>query len=199
MRNSHASFRRLARQFATLGVLAIAACVSGPLATAGGALPAVRQDANPPGRSPQSGVPSEAEVAAAIRDAATAHEELQQTLESIVSSRQQMMQTIESNDLEAFRSQAAKIQDQLAFSRRTMDRAVLNGDWREPQKKRKAAVVADSMQGAQILSLMTVAISSGYEYPTKKIPDSAADAAVRLFDRIERLALAVKALNQRAR
>ena len=198
MRKNHASFRRLSRQVATLGVLAIVACVTGPVATAGGALPAVRRDANSPGRSPQTGVPSDAAVAAAIRDAGTAHEELQQTLESIVSSRRQMMQTIESNDLEAFRAQAAKIQDQLAFSRLTMDRAVLNGNWREPQKKRKAAVVADSMQGAQILSLMTVAISAGYEYPTKKIPDSAADAAVRLFDRIERLAVAVKTLNQRA-
>ena len=198
MRKNHASFRRRLRQMATLGVLAIAACVTGTLATAGGVLPAVSRGANTSGRSPQSGVPSDAAVAAAIRDAATAHEELQRTLESIVSSRRQMMQTIESNDLEAFRSQVAKIQDQLAFSRLTMDRAVLNGNWREPQKKRKAAAVADSMQGAQILSLMTVAISTGYEYPTKKIPDSAADAAVRLFDRIERLAVAVKALNQSA-
>ena len=197
MRKDHASIRRLSRQFATLGVLAIAACLTGPTA-AGGALPVMRRDAIPPGRSPQSGVPSDAAVAAAIRDAAAAHEELQQTLESIVSSRRQMMQTIESNDLEAFRTQTAKIQDQLAFSRLTMDRAVLNGNWRGAQKKRKAAVVADSMQGAQILSLMTVAISAGYDYPTKKIPDSAADAAVRLFDRIERLAVAVKALNQDA-
>jgi hypothetical protein len=199
MRKNHALTRRLTRHVATLGVLAITACVTASLATAGGGIPSARQDSSPPGRSPQSSVPSDAAVATAIRNAATAHEDLQFTLESIIASRRQMMQTIESNDLESFRVQAAKIQGQLAFSRLTMDRAVLNGDWRGPQKKLKAAAVADSMQGAQILSLMTVAIGAGYEYPTKKIPDSAADAALRLFDRIERLTVAVKALNQRDR
>jgi hypothetical protein len=141
---------------------------------------------------PQANV---AEAMPVIQQSTAAHLELQKTLDAIVSTRPQMMQTLESRDLEMFRSRVTKIQEALAASRIALDNAVLTGDWKTPEKKRKAVAVADAMQGAQILSVMTVAISTGYEYPTQKVPDSAADAAVRLFDRLEKLAAAVKALN----
>jgi hypothetical protein len=126
-----------------------------------------------------------------------AHVEVQRAFDSLLAANQELKRAVDENDLAAFRTQATRVREQLASSRLDMDRAFLTGSWKSPQQKRDAADLINRMQGAEILSLMTVAITA-YDFPAKKIPAGATDAAKRLGERIEQLAASVRALNANA-
>lgn len=107
-----------------------------------------------------------------------------------------VLRSIATNDLEGLRTQLAQLRESLRQSRLQMDRALLVGAWSQKKEKRKAAQIIERMQEADILSLMGVAVASGYDYPTHKVPVAVADSTARLFAVLGDLTAQVVTLNR---
>lgn len=150
---------------------------------------ALRADAE----SPRPAQPTQAEA-----DAVTAHIEVEQVLRGIIESRAEVNRSIQSSDFVSLRRQMVDINDRLRAWRRTVDRALLLGAWRSPERKQAGAGVIGRAEGAEILALMSMAIVTGYEYPAKKVPFSFIDATDRLYKELEEMSLQVASLNRKA-
>jgi hypothetical protein len=109
------------------------------------------------------------------------HVEVERSLIAILERKAQVFNSIQTNDLDGLRTQLAQVRESLRQSRLQMDRALLIGAWSHKNEKRKAAHIIERMQEADILSLMGVAVASGYDYPTHKVPVAVADSTNRLF------------------
>lgn len=125
-----------------------------------------------------------------------AHVEVERSLAAILEHKAQVLTSIQKNDLEGLKTQLAQVRESLRQSRLLMDRALLVGAWSHKNEKRKAAHIIERMQEADILSLMGVAVASGYEYPTHKVPVAVADSAGRLFELLGDLSTEVTTLNR---
>jgi hypothetical protein len=124
------------------------------------------------------------------------HVEVERSLAAILERKAQVLTSIQTNDLEGLRAQLAQIRESLRQSRLQMDRALLVGAWSHKNEKRKAAHIIERMQEVDILSLMGVAVASGYEYPTHKVPVAVADSTGRLFEVLGNLSAEVAMLNR---
>jgi hypothetical protein len=124
------------------------------------------------------------------------HVEVERSLTAILERKAQVFHSIQTNDLDGLRTELAQVRESLRQSRLEMDRALLVGAWSHKNEKRKAAHIIERMQEADILSLMGVAVASGYDYPTHKVPVAVADSTNRLFALLGDLTAEVTALNR---
>lgn len=140
--------------------------------------------------------PSFADTQGPVAQPPPPHVEVERSLAAILQEKQQLLDNVRSDDLERLRAQLAQIREELRQSRLQMDRALLVGAWSGKSVKKKAAHIIETMQEAEIVSLMGVAVASGYEYPTKKVPPAVAHSTGRLFSLLEDLQTEVTALNR---
>jgi hypothetical protein len=124
------------------------------------------------------------------------HVEVERSLTAILERKAQVFNSIQTNDLDGLRTQLAQVRESLRQSRLEMDRALLIGAWSHKNEKRKAAHIIERMQEADILSLMGVAVASGYDYPTHKVPVAVADSTHRLFALLGDLVAEVTTFNR---
>ena len=124
------------------------------------------------------------------------HIEVERSLTAILERKAQVFNSVQTNDLDGLRTQLAQVRESLRQSRLEMDKALLIGAWSHKNEKRKAAHIIERMQEADILSLMGVAVASGYDYPTHKVPVAVADSTNRLFALLGELAAEVTMLNR---
>jgi len=140
--------------------------------------------------------PAADQAAGATAQQTPPHLEVERSLAAILEHKPQVLSSIATNDLEGLRAQLTQVRESLRQSRLQMDRALLVGAWSQKKEKRKAAQIIESMQEADILSLMGVAVVSGYDYPTHKVPVAVADSTEKLFALLGDLKTEVVTLNR---
>jgi hypothetical protein len=134
-------------------------------------------------------------AASAVARAPTSRAAIEQALASIANRKSEVFASVAADELEQLRTQLTQIDGQLRRVRQQMDEAMLTGTWDSKDGKLAAARIISQMQGVQILSLMGVVNTTGYDHPDHKVPLPVLDSTRKLFSVLAQVEAQLAALD----